>query len=71
MPYIYGMRRTTIQVHEELLAELDRLKKELRAPSYEAAMLAVIRERRRLPTSYFGIFPGGPSFKREELDRFD
>lgn len=63
--------RTSIQVHKDLLAQLEALKGELRAASYEEVIRTLLRERRKLPRSYFGTLPGMKSFRRDELDRFD
>lgn len=72
MPCRHGIVvRTTIQVSADLLPELEHIKRELGAKSYEAAIRELLREHRRPRESLFGRFPDLPSFKREELDRFD
>ncbi|MBI2077199.1 MAG: hypothetical protein HYT80_02340 [Euryarchaeota archaeon] len=65
------MRRTTIQVQADLLPELEEVKREVGASSYDGAIRALLQEHRRLPTSSFGRFRKLPPFKRDELDRLD
>jgi predicted CopG family antitoxin len=63
--------RTSIQVRRDLLAQLEALKREQGAGSYEEVIRDLLRERRRLPRSYFGTLPKLKTFRREELDRLD
>ena len=63
--------RTTIQVKRDLVAQLEALKREHGAASYDEVIRRLIQERRRLPRSYFGSAPKLKPFKRDEIDRFD
>ena len=65
------MSATTIQVHEKLVKELERLKKERRARSYEEIIVQLINEAKTIKKSHFGTLPNLRSFEREEIDRFD
>ncbi|HDM60052.1 MAG TPA: ribbon-helix-helix protein, CopG family [Archaeoglobus veneficus] len=62
---------TTIQIKEDLLKVLNRLKREYNARSYDEVIRELIRRAKRLDKSYFGAFPKLKSFEREEIDRFD
>lgn len=66
-----GDDRTTIQVRKDLLPQLEALKGELGADSYDEVIRRLLKERKRLPKSYFGAYPKLKEFRREELDRFD
>lgn len=57
---------TTIQVHEDLLKELNSLKKELNLKSYEDVIRALLKSEKRLKKSYLGKFPELKEFKRDE-----
>ena len=48
---------TTIQMHEDIIKELNALKKELNLKSYEEVIRALLRSEKRLNKSYFGAFP--------------
>ena len=62
---------TTIQVHQGLLEQLDRLKKDMGVRSYEAVIVHLLQESKRLDGSYFGKLKKLNTFEREELDRLD
>lgn len=57
---------TTIQMHEDIIKELNALKKELNLKSYEEVIRALLRSEKRLKKSYFGAFPELPEFNRDE-----
>ncbi len=59
---------TTIQMHEDIIKELNSLKKELNLKSYEEVIRALIKSEKRLKKSYFGVFPELPEFNRDEED---
>jgi hypothetical protein len=60
---------TTIQVHQGLLEQLERLKRSMNARSYEEVIVHLLQESKRLDVSYFGKLKKLKTFKREELDR--
>ena len=53
-------------MHEEIIKELNALKKELNLKSYEDVVRALLRSEKRLKKSYFGAFPEIPEFNRDE-----
>jgi predicted CopG family antitoxin len=57
---------TTIQVHEDIITQLNALKKELNLKSYEDVIKALLKSKKTLKRSYFGKFPGLMEFKRDE-----
>ncbi len=57
---------TTIQVHEDLIEQLNALKKEFNLRSYEEVIRALIRSEKRLSKSYLKAFPELKEFKRDE-----
>jgi predicted CopG family antitoxin len=57
---------TTIQMHEDIIKELNALKKELNLKSYEEVIRALLRSEKKLNKSYFGAFPELHEFKRDE-----
>jgi len=60
---------TTIQVHEDIITQLNALKKELNLKSYEDVIRALLKSKKMLKKSYFGKFPELKEFKRhEEVD---
>ncbi|MCP8313139.1 MAG: ribbon-helix-helix protein, CopG family [archaeon] len=63
--------RTTIQVDEEALKMLERMKKERGVSSYSDLVKQLIREVKIIEKSEKGSLPGLKSFKREKIDRFD
>ncbi|MCP8317564.1 MAG: ribbon-helix-helix protein, CopG family [archaeon] len=63
--------RTTIQVDEEALKMLERMKKERGVSSYSDLVKQLIREVKIIETSEKGSLPGLKSLKREKIDRFD
>ena len=62
---------TTIRISKEMLHELEKLKKEKMANSYEELIRKLIEESKRLRKSHFGSLPKLGEFRREEIDRFD
>lgn len=58
-------------MRRDLVTKLEALKRELKVESYDEVIRVLVREHRRVPTSYFGKYPGLPEFVREEIDRFD
>jgi predicted CopG family antitoxin len=62
---------STIQIHKDLLEELNKLKKERNAKSYEEVIRMLLRQTRKLGKSHFGTLPKLKQFRREEIDRFD
>lgn len=65
------MAATTIQVKEDTLEMLNRLKKDTDAKSYDEAIRYLFKKAKRMEKSYFGRYPKLESFQREEIDRFD
>ncbi|CAG0997651.1 MAG: ribbon-helix-helix protein, CopG family [Candidatus Methanoperedens sp.] len=57
---------TTIQMHEDIIKELNALKKELNLKSYEEVIRELLRSEKRLKKSYFGTFNELHEFKRDE-----
>ncbi len=57
---------TSIQMHEDIIKELNARKKELNLKSYEEVIRALLRSEKKLKKSYFGAFPELPEFKRDE-----
>ena len=62
---------TTIRISKKMLQELERLKKEKNAKSYEELIKKLIEESKRMRKSHFGSLPKLEKFEREEIDRFD
>ena len=62
--------RTTIQVDQETVAMLEKLKKERGARSYAEVVKQLIREAKVLETSEKGSLPRLKRFQREKFDRF-
>ena len=54
-----------------MLNELEKLKKEKGAKSYEELIKNLIEESKRMKKSHFGSLPKLKEFRREEIDRFD
>lgn len=63
--------RTTIQVDEEALKMLERMKKERGLSSYSDLVKQLIREVKIIEKSEKGSLPSLKSFQREKIDRFD
>lgn len=68
--HIHNMA-TTIRISKEMLRELEKLKEEKMASSYEELIRKLIEEYKRLKKSHFGTLPKLEKFRREEIDRFD
>ncbi|RLG60070.1 MAG: hypothetical protein DRN95_00560 [Candidatus Hydrothermarchaeota archaeon] len=62
---------TTIQVKEDVIKTLARLKKEFNVKSYDEVIRILIKRAKKPKKSYFGSLPKLEQFKREEIDRFD
>jgi hypothetical protein len=63
----HGIRqKTSIQVSGNTKLDLDRVKTEAEAETYEDAIRFLLLERKRHRPSTFGLFAGGPSFVRDE-----
>ena len=62
---------TTVAVRRETLEMLKSIKEETRAGSFDEVIRGVIAEAKKPTESFFGKFKKIPSFKREEIDRFD
>lgn len=60
---------TTIQVAEETLRELRKLKEELHAESYDAALRRVLMDYRKRSMRIRGALPYAGPFVREHNDR--
>jgi predicted CopG family antitoxin len=65
------MAATTIQVKEDVLEMLNRLKKDIDAKSYDEAIRYLFKKAKRMDKSHFGSLPKLETFQREEIDRFD
>ncbi|HWQ20498.1 MAG TPA: hypothetical protein VN455_12015, partial [Methanotrichaceae archaeon] len=60
---------TTIQVKDDVLDMLTRLKGEINAKSYDEVIRYLFVKAKRMETSHFGSLPKLESFEREEIDR--
>ena len=67
----YIIVATTIRISKKLLQELENLKRDKDAKSYEEVIKELIEESKRLKKSHFGSLPELEKFEREEIDRFD
>ena len=67
----YIIVATTIRISKKLLQELENLKRDKEAKSYEEVIKELIEESKRLKKSHFGSLPKLEEFEREEIDRFD
>jgi len=65
------MEASTIQVHKDVLEQLNALKKERGARSYEEVIRMLLKQAKRVKKSHFGTLPKLGTFKREQIDRFD
>jgi hypothetical protein len=59
-------RTTTIQVSGTTKSDLDRVKREAEASTYEDAIRFLLHERKKHRPSTFGLLAGGASFVRDE-----
>lgn len=57
---------TTIQLHEDIVEQLNALKKDLDLKSYEDVIRELLKSKKRLKKSYLGAFPGLKEFNRHE-----
>jgi hypothetical protein len=63
----HGIRqKTSIQVSGNTKLDLDRVKTEAEAETYEDAIRFLLLERKKHRPSTFGLLGGGPSFVRDE-----
>jgi predicted CopG family antitoxin len=62
---------TTIQVKDDILEMLNRVKKEANVKSYDEAIRYLFKKAKRMERSHFGSLPELESFRREEIDRID
>jgi predicted CopG family antitoxin len=60
---------TTIQVKDDVLDMLTRLKVEINAKSYDEVIRYLFVKARRMDKSHFGSLPKLETFEREEIDR--
>lgn len=63
--------KTTVQVDEDIVRMLDRVKREKSLKSYSDAFREILRESKTLRKSERGSLPKLKSFVREKHDRFD
>jgi hypothetical protein len=59
-------QKTSIQVSGNTKLDLDRVKNEADAETYEDAIRFLLLERKKHRPSTFGLLAGGPSFVRDE-----
>ncbi len=59
-------RTTTIQISGATKSDLDRVKREAEASTYEDAIRFLLHERKKHRPSTFGLLAGGASFVRDE-----
>ncbi|MDY6930850.1 MAG: hypothetical protein SVJ22_02895 [Halobacteriota archaeon] len=60
---------TTIQVHEEVIEQLNVLKRQMSARSNEEVIKMLIRDAKSLKESRFGVLPDLETFERPHIDR--
>ncbi len=65
------MAKTTIQVDDDVLRQLDHLKRERAFKSYSETLRDILKESKTLNRSERGTLPRLKPFKREKTDRFD
>ncbi len=63
--------KSTIQVDEDVLKALDRMKRERALKSYSEALREILKESKTLKRSERGSLPKLKPFMREKIDRFD
>ncbi len=63
--------KTTIQIDQETLKILEKLKKERKAKSYSELIRQLINESKKIEKNEKGSLSKIPSFVREEYDRVD
>ena len=63
--------KTTIQVDEDIMWVLERMKRERALRSYSEALREILRENKTLNRSERGSLPRLKPFMREKIDRFD
>ncbi len=63
--------KTTIQVDEDIVRVLERMKREKALKSYSEALREILRESKTLKRSERGSLPKLKPFMREKIDRFD
>ena len=65
------MAKTTIQVDDDVLRQLDHLKREKAFKSYSDTLRDILRRSKTLSRSERGMLPRLKPFVREKTDRFD
>ena len=63
--------KTTIQVDEDIVKVLERMKRERALKSYSEALREILKESKTLKSSERGSLPKLKPFMREKIDRFD
>ncbi len=63
--------KTTIQVDEDIIKVLERMKRERALKSYSEALREILKESKTLKKSERGSLPKLKPFMREKIDRFD
>jgi len=63
--------KTTIQVDEDIVKVLERMKRERALKSYSEALREILKESKTLKRSERGSLPKLKPFMREKIDRFD
>ena len=63
--------KTTIQVDEDIVRVLERMKKERALKSYSEALREILKQSKTLKRSERGSLPRLKPFVREKIDRFD
>ncbi len=63
--------KTTIQVDQDIVKVLERMKRERALKSYSEALREILKESKTLKKSERGSLPKLKSFMRDKIDRFD
>ena len=63
--------KTTIQVDEDIVKVLERMKRERALKSYSEALREILKESKTLKRSERGSLPKLKPFMREKIGRFD
>ena len=63
--------KTTIQVDEDIVRVLERVKRERALRSYSDALREILKENKTLNRSERGTLPRLKLFMRDKIDRFD
>ena len=65
------MAKTTIQVDDDVLRQLEHLKREKAFKSYSDALRDILKQSKTLSKSERGTLPRLKTFVRDKTDRFD